>query len=227
MESETEARVSPLYERFGDDRITILASPGAVRLLLCARGEEVRARARLDEMESAFRQVLGDDVAGVDVEGLHEVVLGLLERAGQTLATAESCTGGLVSSNLTEIPGSSAVFLGGIVSYSNSAKEELVGVPIELLEEHGAVSEPVARAMAAGVRERFRADWGVGITGIAGPGGGTADKPVGLVHWAVAGPGGVWHRQRVFGGDRNAVRRWSANAALDLLRRKAVAGEAT
>ncbi|MEJ2583111.1 MAG: nicotinamide-nucleotide amidohydrolase family protein, partial [Acidobacteriota bacterium] len=115
--------------------------------------------------------------------------------------------------------GASESFLGGVVSYSNDAKENLIDVPHEMLVEHGAVSEEVARAMAMGVRGRFVSDWGVGITGIAGPTGGTEEKPVGLVHWAVAGPNGVTARHRVFMGNRSIVREWSLNAALDHLRR--------
>jgi nicotinamide-nucleotide amidase len=116
------------------------------------------------------------------------------------------------------------VFLGGVVSYANQAKEALVGVPHELLVEHGAVSEPTARAMADGARRSFGSDWGIGVTGIAGPTGGTADKPVGLVHWAVAGPSGTVAAHRVFAGDRPTVRRWSVHLALDLLRRRLALG---
>jgi nicotinamide-nucleotide amidase len=159
-------------------------------------------------------------VAGVDVPGLEEVVLDGLRARGHTLATAESCTGGLVSAGLTGVAGASEVFVGGVVSYSNAVKERLLGVSRAALETHGAVSEEVARAMASGVRERLQADWGVAITGIAGPGGGSAEKPVGLVHWAVAGPAGIAARKAVFGGGRDAVRMWSVNAVLDLLRRE-------
>jgi nicotinamide-nucleotide amidase len=171
-------------------------------------------------MESAFREELGDDVAGVDVDGLAEVVLDALRDRGQTLATAESCTGGLVGARLTEVPGASDAYLGGVVSYSNQAKETLLGVAHDLLVEHGAVSEQVAAAMAQGARNQLEADWGIGITGVAGPSGGTEEKPVGLVHWAVAGPGSSWADNRVFPGDRSIVREWSTNAALDLLRRR-------
>jgi PncC family amidohydrolase len=132
---------------------------------------------------------------------------------------AESCTGGLVSANLTDVPGASEVFLGGVVSYSNEAKKEMIDVPHDTLVAHGAVSEEVARAMALGVRTRFRSSWALSITGIAGPTGGTEDKPVGLVHWAVAGPDQVVARHKVFLGDRSIVREWSMNAVLDLLRR--------
>jgi nicotinamide-nucleotide amidase len=219
VESDTEEKISFLYSRFGRENVTILASYGVLRLVLSAEGDEAAAGRRLDTMESAFREVLGDDVAGVEVEGLSPVVLDRLRHRRQTLATAESCTGGLISSWLTDVAGASDVYLGGIVSYSNQAKETLLGVPRDLLLAHGAVSEEVARAMAAGARDRFSADWAIGITGIAGPTGGTPEKPVGLVHWAVAGPNGVEVRHRVFPGNRSIVREWSANAALDLLRR--------
>ena len=219
VESDTEDKIRHLYERFGRENVTILASFGVVRLVLSAEGDEAAARRRIQTMEAAFREVLGDDVAGVDTDGLAEVVLEGLRQRRQTLATAESCTGGLISADLTEVAGSSDVFLGGVVSYSNDVKEGLLGVEHDTLAAHGAVSEAVARAMAGGVRERMAADWGIGITGIAGPGGGTAEKPVGLVHWAVAGPNGVEARHRVFLGHRSIIRRWSVNAALDLLRR--------
>ena len=223
-ESMVEERVRGLYDRFGRDNITILASSGVVRLVLSAGGEPTGAQRRLAEMEMAFRDVLGADLAGVDVASLEEAVLADLEAAGMTLAVAESCTGGLLSARLTDVPGASAVFLGGVVSYSNQAKEDLVGVPHDVLVEQGAVSEPTARAMAAGARRAFGADWAIGITGIAGPSGGTADKPVGLVHWAVAGPAGVAARHRVFTGGRPVVRLWSAHLALDLLRRQLADG---
>lgn len=219
VESDTEDKIRHLYDRFGRENVTILASFGVVRLVLSAEGDEAAARRRIQTMEAAFREVLGDDVAGVDIDGLAEVVLEDLRQKGQTLATAESCTGGLISADLTEVPGSSDVFLGGVVSYSNDVKEGLLGVEHETLVAYGAVSEEVARAMAEGVRERVAADWGIAITGIAGPGGGTEEKPVGLVHWAVAGATGVEARHRVFLGNRAIIRGWSVNAALDLLRR--------
>jgi nicotinamide-nucleotide amidase len=219
VESDTEEKIRHLYDRFGREDVTILASYGVLRLVLAAEGDETAARKRLDAMEAAFREVLGADVAGVDIDGLPEAVHESLRRRRHTLATAESCTGGLISTRLTDVAGASGVFMGGIVSYSNQAKESILGVPHELLVAHGAVSEEVARAMAAAARERFAADWAIGITGIAGPTGGTPEKPVGLVHWAVAGAGGTEARHRVLPGNRAIVREWSANAALDLLRR--------
>jgi len=220
VESDTEERVRHLYDRFGRENVTILAHYGVLRLVLSCEADPEAARRRVDEMESAFREELGDDVAGVDVNGLAEVILDALRGGGQTLATAESCTGGLVGARITEVAGASDAYLGGVVSYSNEAKEALLGVEHDLLVEHGAVSEHVALAMAQGARNRLNADWGIGITGVAGPSGGTQEKPVGLVHWAVAGPGGAWARYRVFPGDRSIVREWSTNAALDLLRRR-------
>jgi nicotinamide-nucleotide amidase len=219
VESDTEAKIRHLYGEFGREDITILASYGVLRLVLSAVGDEPTAEKRLDAMEAAFREVLGDDVAAVDVDDLSEVVLDGLKRRRETLAVAESCTGGLLSAHLTDVPGASEVFLGGVVSYSNEAKEHFIDVPHETLVEHGAVSGEVARAMAEGVRARFGSDWGAGITGIAGPTGGTEEKPVGLVHWAVAGPDGVSAKHHVFLGDRSIVRVWSLNATLDLLRR--------
>jgi len=205
--------------------ITILASYGVLRLVLSAEGDEKAATRQLDAMEAAFREVLGMDVAAVDVDDLPEVVLEGLRLRRETLAVAESCTGGLLSAHLTDVPGASEVFLGGVVSYSNDAKEHLIDVPHEMLVKHGAVSEEVARAMAEGVRARFGSDWGAGITGIAGPTGGTEEKPVGLVHWAVAGPDGVSAKDHVFLGDRSIIRVWSLNATLDLLRRRLLALE--
>jgi nicotinamide-nucleotide amidase len=220
VESEIEDRIRHLYDRFGRHNVSILASYGLLRLVFTAAGTEAEARLRLDEMEWAFREILGGDVAGVDVHGLAEIALNQLREGGQTLATAESCTGGLLSAEITDVGGASAVFLGGVISYSNDVKQGQLGVDEALLIEHGAVSEPVALAMARGVRELLGTDWGVGITGIAGPTGGTEEKPIGLVHWAVTGPGGAWARHSIFPGDRSVVRRWSVNAALDLLRRR-------
>ena len=223
VESDTEVKIRHLYDRFGREDITILASYGVLRLVLTAEGDDELARGQLDVMERAFREVLGADVAAVDVGDLPEVVLEELRGREQTLAVAESCTGGLLSAHLTDVPGASEVFLGGVVSYSNEAKEDLIDVPHETLVEHGAVSEEVARAMAEGVRARFRSDWGASITGIAGPTGGTDEKPVGLVHWAIAGPNGVSAKHHVFLGDRSIVRVWSLNATLDHLRRRLLA----
>ncbi len=226
IESEVEERIRHLYDRFGRENVTILASAGLVRLLLSNSGPAGEIAPALDRMEAAFREVLGRDVAAVGSGDIAEVVLEMLREQGAMLATAESCTGGLVGKLLTDIPGSSDVYTGGVVSYSNAAKGALLGVPDELLAAHGAVSEPVALAMAKGVRQRLSADWGLAITGIAGPAGGTTDKPVGLVYWAVAGPEGDRCLSRVLPGSRSLIRRLSANIALDLLRRGLIRGGA-
>lgn len=221
FESVVEEQVRHLYERFGRESVSVLASTGVVRIVMTAVGERTAAERRLTEMEAAFRGVLGDDVAGADVASLEQAVLEELIEEGFTLAVAESCTGGLLASRLTDVPGASAGFLGGVVTYSNEAKEALVGVPRSVLIDHGAVSEPVARAMAEGVRARFESTWGAAITGIAGPSGGTSDKPVGLVHWAVSGPARTVADHRVLPGDRTGVRRWSVHLVLDMVRREA------
>jgi nicotinamide-nucleotide amidase len=147
-----------------------------------------------------------------------EALLAGYRRAGLTIATAESCSGGLVAGCLTEIAGSSDVFERGFVTYSNAAKTELLGVPASLIAEHGAVSAEVAEAMARGALARSEADATIALTGVAGPGGGTADKPVGLVHFGAARRGGaVQRRHQIYGGDRSAVRLSSVAAALELL----------
>ncbi|MCA0147001.1 competence/damage-inducible protein A [Blastococcus sp. LR1] len=155
---------------------------------------------------------------------LDELVAGALADRGLTIATAESCTGGLLSARLIERPGSSAYVLGGVTAYANSAKQQLLEVPADLLAEHGAVSPQVARALADGVRARFGADVGVGITGVAGPGGGTPDKPVGTVHVCVVGPDGVRERALRLHGSRSAVRDRSVTMAMHLLRELLLGG---
>ena len=157
-----------------------------------------------------------------ETTNLATAVLDACRRTGATVATVESCTGGLVGGALTAIAGSSDVVLGGLITYSNAAKMVLAGVPSDLLDTHGAVSEPVARAMAAGGRTALSATFAVAITGVAGPGGGSAAKPVGLVHFACAGPSGTAHREMPFGPQsRDEIRRLSVLAALEMLREAA------
>lgn len=165
------------------------------------------------------RSRLGDHVYGEGFGSLPEHVGALLAERGLTLAIAESCTGGLAAELLTRSPGSSRYFLGGGVAYANTAKTTLLGVPAPLIAEHGAVSAEVARAMAEGVRDRLGADLGLAFTGIAGPDGGTEQKPVGLVHWALASAHGTEQGQRVFVGGRLDVRRRATFAGFDLIRR--------
>jgi len=215
-ESQVEDRVAPLYERFGRDNVTILASRGRVDLLLQAQGP--KAEAELAEMESAFAATAGADLFGRDDETLAFVIVEQLRRKGWTLATAESCTGGLVGAELTAVSGASDVFVGGVVAYSNELKSSLLGVPASLLAAHGAVSEQTARAMAQGALT-LGATCGLAITGIAGPSGGSPEKPVGTVHIAAVTPSGMRHAGYRFPGDRAMVRELAANFALDLLRR--------
>ncbi len=224
-ESAVEERIAPAWERFSRERISVLASPGQVEVWLSASGPEAERRAELDEMRRAILELAGDAAFTDREDDTLEAVVGrLLTEAGKTVTTAESCTGGLVAERLTRVPGSSAYFLGGVVSYTNELKTRLLGVPEAAIAAHGAVSEPVARAMAAGVRERYGSDFGLGITGVAGPGGGSDEKPVGTVHVAAAGPGGeIEHRKVIFPGDRQRVRRQSSQLALDLVRRDLLA----
>ncbi|HEY0514756.1 MAG TPA: competence/damage-inducible protein A [Thermoanaerobaculia bacterium] len=225
-ESVVEERIAPAYGEFGREAITILANAGEIRLQATASGPEPERRARLAAMVARLSELAGDAVFTTREEDTLESVVGdLLRAAGATLAAAESCTGGLLSQRLTAVPGSSDYFRGAAVTYSDELKTKLVGVPPEMLAAHGAVSEPVARAMAEGVRHSLGSDWGVGITGVAGPGGGSEEKPVGTVHVAVAGPrdGEVEHRRLRLPGDRDRVRRFSAQIALEMLRRRLLA----
>jgi nicotinamide-nucleotide amidase len=201
-----------------------LAHVGEVHLRITARGRPEEVSRLLAEAEGKLRERLGDAVYGVDEETLDEVVARMLRRTGLTMAVAESCTGGLVSQRLTSVPGSSAYFLGGVVAYDNLAKRHLLGVSQQLLESFGAVSAEVAEAMAEGARRTFAADVGLGITGVAGPGGRTEAKPVGRVYLALADTAGVRSVRADFGEEpgREGVRRLASQAALNLLRRYVV-----
>lgn len=218
-ESEVNDRLAGVEQAFGvvigyraslpEIEVKVLAkaaSADAAQAASRSAADEVRAR-------------LGDHVYDEGFGSLPESVGALLARKGLTLAIAESCTGGLAAELITRTPGSSRYFLGGVVSYANTAKSELLGVPAELIAAHGAVSEPVARAMAESVRARLGADIGLAFSGIAGPDGGSEQKPVGLVHWAVATGAGTAHKQRVFIGDRQSIRRRAVFAGLDTIRR--------
>jgi nicotinamide-nucleotide amidase len=224
-ESQVEEIANPIYTRLGNEDVrvetTILATPGQIELHLASAGRDHAAIDRvLDDGIGQLASALGDPVFSDDGRTMEAVVGDALQRRGWRIATAESCTGGMLAGRLTDVPGSSAYVLGGIVAYSNSVKVRDLGVPASLLEAHGAVSEEVARMMATHVRERFAADVGVSVTGIAGPAGGTPSKPVGTVWIAVATSTGVVARQFQFPGDRDAIRRHSTAAALDMVRRE-------
>lgn len=223
-ESVVEERISPAYAEFGRENITILFSPGEIRVRATAQGPEPERKQQLEAMTARLCELVGDAVFCQREEDTLEGIVGeLLRKAGATLTAAESCTGGLLAERITRVPGSSDYFLGGAVTYTNELKSQVLGVPPKMLREHGAVSEPVARAMAEGVRKIYRSDYGIGITGVAGPGGGSEAKPVGTVHIALAGPDGTDHKRIRFPGDRERVRMHSAQFALDMLRRRLLA----
>ncbi len=198
-----------------------------VEVTICARDFEIHvdfviepgADDRAAELEAAFIEPLAGYLFGRDERTVQELVLDLCRERGLTLGTAESCTGGLVAGRLTSVAGSSEVFLGGIVAYDNAVKERALGVPSELLEAHGAVSAEVAAAMATGARERLGVDVAVSVSGVAGPGGGTPEKPVGLVYFHATGPGGAQALTFEVPGEREWIRTRSAVAALHLVRR--------
>ena len=226
-ESAVEELVAPVYARWKDDPVTILASPGEVQLHLAVRGRPGEADARLTAMEADFRSVLGTRVFGEDAEDLPRVIGRRLKERGWKVALAESCTGGMIASMLTDVPGSSDYFLGAVVSYANEAKEGFLGVDPETIRRFGAVSAETARAMASGALDRFGADVAVSVTGIAGPDGGSPEKPVGTVHFGLAArEGKTVLKRRLFGGDRSVVRRAAALQALELLRRFLAGDEA-
>ena len=197
------------------------AGSGEVKLRITARAATSEAAVQLLEpVEAEIRARTGALCFGVDEASLASVLLEQLRSRGQTLAVAESCTGGGLGASLAAVPGASDVLLGGVIAYANRVKHGLLGVPAELLEAHGAVSDPVARAMAEGARRATGADWALALTGVAGPGGGSAEKPVGLVHIAVAGPAGCSSEGVRFGASRGRgwIQTLAAGEALNRLR---------
>jgi nicotinamide-nucleotide amidase len=218
---------STIAEMIGDamhrDRnplVNCTVHTGVITLEIVATARTVAEGERLAQsQETALRENLGPLVYGVGEETLAEVVGRQLQRLGKTLAVAESCTGGLLAKLITDVPGASRYFMRGWVTYSNEAKTDELGVPPELIEKHGAVSEPVAEAMARAARSRAGADYAIGITGIAGPDGGTDEKPVGLVYVSVDFEGQVHTVRHMFPWERSLVRLRAAQTALDILRR--------
>lgn len=222
-ESDVDARAEPVYRRWRDQAVpistTILAAPGQIELHLSSRAAtRADADRALDAAVEALVGEFGSAVFSVDERQMEEVVGDLLRTRGLHVAVAESCTGGLLASRLTDVPGSSAYVERGVVCYSNHAKVELLGVPEDVLAAHGAVSEPVARLMAEGVRSRAGARVGIGITGIAGPGGGSPEKPVGTVAVAVLVDDEASVRTFALFGDRTQVKFRATQAALNMLR---------
>lgn len=229
-ESHVEEMAQPVYERWRQAEpaveTTVLASPGLVELHLSTRADSEPAAATvLDGATGELAETLGNHLFSTDGRSLPEVVGGLLARGGLRAAVGESCTGGLVMARLVDVPGSSVYLGAGVVAYSNAVKRAVLGVAPAVLAAHGAVSEAVALAMAEGARRVGGADLGVGVTGVAGPGGGTEDKPVGTVCIAVVGPGTAKTATTVrLPGDRAMVRGQAARIALDLLRRALLRG---
>lgn len=219
-ESAVGEALAPAWSKLGAGDVTMafLAGGGEVRVRLTAKAAtEAAANERLDEVELQVREALGPAVVGAGDETLELVIARLLDERGWTLACAESVTGGLVAARITDVPGASVSFRGGVVSYASDAKSDVLGVDPSLIDEHGVVSGPVALAMAAGVRETMKADVGIATTGVAGPAE-LDGKPVGTVVLAVSGPLGEAHREVHLPGDRTTIRRIASGAALNLCR---------
>jgi nicotinamide-nucleotide amidase len=219
-ESHVDARIAPIYKRYGDVQTTILAGAGEIQLHFKSRAATLEAaQQRVDEVADAVEEELDDAVYSTNGESLEQIVGYWLQMRGATLAAAESCTGGLFSERITSVSGSSRYFNGGAVVYSNALKTELAGVPADMIGRNGAVSREVAVALAEGIRYRCDATLGIGITGVAGPTGGTPEKPVGLVFHALASDGGTEVIERRFAGDRKRIRSLASTMALDMVRK--------
>lgn len=228
-ESHVEEIAQPIYSRWLERtppiETTVLAAPGQVELHLVMRSEDPAGAARaLDSARDQLASALGPDVFSVDGRSMEEILGAMLAERGLTISAAESCTGGLMMSRLTDVPGSSAYVAGGVVVYSNELKTTLAGVDPALIATHGAVSEPVAAALAEGIKARTGASIGVGITGIAGPSGGTPQKPVGTVCIAAVMPDGAAQvRSFSLFGNRGMIKFWSSQYAMNMVRRMLIA----
>ncbi len=219
-ESAVEDKLRDRMNAMENPTLAPYAKTGEVELRITARAEtQAAAEAMMDPVEAELKALFGPLVYGVGVASLEEAVLALLGERGLTLGCAESCTGGLIAKRMTDLPGASQVFRGGVVSYVNAVKEGLLGVPAPLLEEKGAVSEEVARSMALGAREALGCDLALSSTGVAGPGSDERGNPEGLVYVALAAPDGVWVKPLRLGRGRERVRVTAASHALDLARR--------
>jgi nicotinamide-nucleotide amidase len=223
-ESQADKLIAPIYNNYPDVETTILAHAGDIQLtLLCTKSDAADAQARVDELASRMEEALEDwlySTGGASSESLEQIVLYYLELRQSTLAVAESCTGGMIAERITSVPGSSRSFLGGAVVYSNELKTAFAGVPANLITECGAVSREVAEALAYGIRRYTGATLGLAVTGIAGPTGGTELKPVGFVHIALSDAQKTESIERTFRGDRQRIREWTTQQALDLIRRR-------
>jgi nicotinamide-nucleotide amidase len=225
-ESSLVAAIDDIITRQTDPTVAPYANPGEVTLRLATKAAtESEAARRLDAMEATLRERIGRYIYGVDGETMEVAAGNALRERGATVAVAESCTGGLIASRITDVSGSSEYMLGGVVAYANEIKQRVLGVPAETLAEHGAVSEPTARAMALGARELFGADYAVATTGIAGPTGGTEEKPVGLVYVAIADADGVICEELNWPGTREQFKRRVSQNALNMLRKRVLGVE--
>ncbi len=221
-ESHCDARVAPIYQRYSDIETTILAGAGEIQLHLKTRGNSfAAAQERVDELAGKIEEELGELVFSDNGDSMEQIVGYFLQMRGATLAVAESCTAGLIAERITSVSGSSRYFLGGAVVYSNELKTAFADVPAQLIQKHGAVSREVAAALAEGIRKRCGATFGIGVTGVAGPTGGTPEKPVGLVFHGLATETGTEVVERNFPGDRKRIRWFASQQALDMVEKKA------
>lgn len=219
-ESAVDEIAAPIYTLFPDVQTSILFNKSEVEIHLAATASsEVIAQKTVDGVAEEIEEALGKNVFSTNGETMEEVIGGLLSSSNETLAVAESCTGGLIGQRLTSVPGSSKYYLEGAITYSNEAKQRTLGVPHEIITQFGAVSAECAEAMAAGMRANACSDHAISVTGIAGPDGGTEQKPVGTVFIGYSGPSGTISRRIVLPGDRYLIRWRASQAALDLLRR--------
>lgn len=222
-ESAVDEKIAPIYTQYENPQTTILFNQSEIEIHLTARGRtEAEAGALLDRLSEQLEERLGKAVFSFAGEKMEEVVGLKLTLGGYTLGVAESCTGGLIAQRLTEVPGSSKYFVEGVVAYSNEAKTRTLGVKPGLLRKHGAVSAEVAEAMAEGIRKHALTDFGLSVTGIAGPDGGSEEKPVGLVYIALVDDVQTKSRKLQIPGDRQLIRWRASQAALDMLRRRLI-----
>jgi nicotinamide-nucleotide amidase len=220
-ESVADKLLAPIYTTYTDVETTILAGAGDIQLtLLCSKASPELAKHRVDELATKLEEPLDDWLYSSDGEPLEQIVLYYLGLRQATLAVAESCTGGMVAARITSVPGASRYFLGGAIVYADTLKNAFAGVTPEMIAQHGAVSAEVAKALATGIRLRTGATLGLAVTGIAGPTGGTEEKPIGLVHIALSSAEKTESIEKHFRGDRQRVRDWTTQQALDLLRRR-------
>jgi nicotinamide-nucleotide amidase len=214
-------KIAPIYKEYTNPTTTILFTDAEVEIHLSATaGTEAQAEELVEDLADKIEEKLGDYVYSMRGESLEKVLGDRLQLRGYTIATAESCTGGLVAERITEVPGSSQYFVGSIVSYTNEAKTRLLGVPQEMIERAGAVSGEVAEAMARGVKQRTGATIGISVTGLAGPGGGTDAVPVGTVYIGLADDIMTSNRRLTLLGDRHLIRWRASTVALDMVRRR-------